>query len=82
MYIPLPIYIYTYVCMHVGWVGTYAVQYVCRYNTNMPNIQNVLTNIGHRLGHQSGLDESSGRISTTFLYGIEFRVHFVCFIYK
>ena len=40
----------------------------------------ILTNIGHRFGHQSGLHESSGRDSTTFLYGIAFHVYvFVLF---
>ena len=28
---------------------------------DIPNIHNVLTNIGHRFGHQSGPDESSGQ---------------------
>ena len=35
----------------------------------------MFTNTGHRLGHQSGPDESSGRISTTFLHGIAFHVY-------
>ena len=43
----------------------------------MQKIQNVLTIIGHRFGHPWGLDKSSGRNSTTFLYGIAFRVHLV-----
>ena len=38
----------------------------------MPSIHNILTNSGHRFGHKSGLDETSGRISTTFLHGIAF----------
>ena len=33
---------------------------------DMLNIYNILTNIGHRFGHQSNLDESSGRVSTIF----------------
>ena len=33
----------------------------------MQNIHSILTVIGHRVGHQSGLDESSGRNSTIFL---------------
>ena len=37
----------------------------------------ILTNIGHRVGHQSGLYESSGRNSTIFLHGIAFRVYLV-----
>ena len=43
----------------------------------MPNIHNILTIIGHRFGHQSGLDESSGGKFTTFLHGIGFRVYLV-----
>ena len=42
---------------------------------DMPNIQNLLTIIGHCFGHQSGIDESSGRSSTIFLSGIAFRVY-------
>ena len=41
---------------------------------DMPNIHNIMTNIGHRFHHQSGLDESSGRNSITCLHGIVFRV--------
>ena len=37
----------------------------------------MLANIGHRFGHQSGLDESSERNSTTFLHAIAFRVYLV-----
>ena len=37
-----------------------------------PDIHNILTIIGHRFGHQSGPDESSGRHSTIFLNGIAF----------
>ena len=42
-----------------------------------PNIRKMFTNIAHRFVHQSGLDESSGRNSTTFRHRIAFRVHFV-----
>ena len=52
------------------WVGT---------GSDMPNIHNISTNIGHRVGHQSGLDESSGGNSITFLYGIAFRVDSMLF---
>ena len=38
-------------------------------------IYTMLTNIGYRFVHQSGLDESSGRKSTTFLHGFAFRVY-------
>ena len=41
---------------------------------DMPNKQ-ILTTSGHSFGHQSGLDESSGRDSTMFLYGIAFHVY-------
>ena len=42
-------------------------------------IYDILTSIryGYRFGHQSGLDESSGRHSTIFLHGIALRVCFV-----
>ena len=33
-----------------------------------------MTTVGHRLGHQSGLYESSGQISVGILNGIVFRV--------
>ena len=55
---------------HKGLGGLVA-QTVCM------KIHNLLTNIGHRLGHQSGLDESSRRTSTVFLYGIAFHVYVV-----
>ena len=41
---------------------------------HMQSIQNILTNVGHRVGHQSSLDESSERNMTTFLHGIAIRV--------
>ena len=40
----------------------------------MPTIHHTITNIGHRFGYQSGLDERSGQKSTLFQYGIVFRV--------
>ena len=50
----------------------------CRISMpDMPNIQTILTNIGHRFVHQSGLDESSGGFTTTFRHGIAFRVYFM-----
>ena len=36
----------------------------------------MLTIAGHRFGHQSGLDENSGRKSTTCLHGIASRAYF------
>ena len=42
---------------------------------NMSSIHNILTIIAHPFGHQSGPDESSGRNSTTFLYGATLRVY-------
>ena len=41
----------------------------------MPNIYDTLTIIGHRFGHQSGLDKSSGRNSTVCLHGIVSRIY-------
>ena len=52
-------------------------RYVQYLVPDMPNICNILTTIGHRFGHQSGLDESAGLNSTTFLYGTAFRVYLV-----
>ena len=43
----------------------------------MPNIYNMLTIVGHRFGHQSGIDVSSERISTTFRHAIALRIHLV-----
>ena len=60
--------IYVLVCWYLDFVVTVP---------DMPNIHDMLTNIGHRVGHQSGLDERSGRSSTTFLYGTAFRVYFM-----
>ena len=39
------------------------------------NIDNILTIIGHRFVHQSGLDQSSGRISAFVRLRIAFRVY-------
>ena len=49
-------------------VGTYAVPYVSTVPdiTNMYNIFQMITNIGHRVGHQSGLDGSSREKSASF----------------
>ena len=47
---------------------------------DMPNIHNMmllLLTIGHRFGHQSGLDESSGRNSPAFLHGFAIRIYLV-----
>ena len=58
---------------HTSWFTsdyhTYAVPYVGT-GPDMPNIHNTLTSIGHRFGHQLGLDESSRRNSTTYLLGV------------
>ena len=45
------------------------------YSTNIPNLDKILTNIGHRFVHQSGLDESSGQRSTILRLRIAFRVY-------
>ena len=53
---------------------------VGRYSTSLPDMQNthnILTNIGHRFGHQSGLYESSGLNSTSFLFGFALHVYLV-----
>ena len=47
------------------WVATYAAPYVGTV-PDIPNTHKMSTNIGHRFVHQSGLDETSGRNSTTF----------------
>ena len=57
-------------------IGTYAVLQVGTV-PNMQSIHNVLTIIGHRFGHRSGVYQSSGRNPTIFLYGIAFRVYLV-----
>ena len=41
------------------------------------HIRRILTNIGHRSVHQSGLDESSGRNPTIIRDGVAFRVYFM-----
>ena len=48
-----------------------------RIEDKAPNILNLLRTNGHRFGHPSGLDESSGRNSTTFRHRIAFRVYLV-----
>ena len=51
---------------------------IIRYKTHVvpdiPNTNNILKSIGHRCGHQSGLDESSGQHSTIFQNGFMCRV--------
>ena len=58
---------------------TYVYKYTCTYNTkntaHILYIEKLPTNIGHRVGHQSGLNESSGRNWPTFLNGVAFRVY-------
>ena len=58
------VHIYIYIC----------VDYICLILTS---IDKILTNIGHRFVHQSGLDESSGRNSTSFRHRNAFRVYSV-----
>ena len=58
------------------YIGRYARSTVGRYSARYAKlIHNIFTIVGHRVGHQSGLDESSERKSTTFLNGIVFRVY-------
>ena len=40
-------------------------------------MHDISTNSGHRIGHQSDLDESPGQKPKAFLYGIALRVHLV-----
>ena len=49
---------------------------VCKV-PDLLNIFKILTIIGHCLGHQSGLDGSSGQTSTICLHGIAFHVYLV-----
>ena len=55
------IYIYT-----ITYVGTLP---------DMTCIYNISTIVGHRFGHQSGVDDSSGRNSITILHGIAFHIY-------
>ena len=52
---------------------------ICRYSAMYTKYTKyILTNIGHRLGHQSGLDESSGQHEfSRYLHGFAFRVYVV-----
>ena len=78
---------YVHKCKHIHFANTkggllvcnkYVRSTVCRYSTRYAiYTPYLLTSIGHRFGHQSGLDESSGRNSTTCLHGIAFRVYLV-----
>ena len=58
---------YTYILIAIRWAMI--------LHSSSPNVQNVLSNVGHRFGHQLGLDESSGRNYTTFLFGSAFRIY-------
>ena len=49
---------YMYAALHVG---THAVLYVGTV-PDTPNIINILTNIGHRCGHQSGYTRAQDRM--------------------
>ena len=62
-----------YVRSTVRTLSAFAVPQV-RTVPDMRNIHDILTTIGHRFGHQSGLDESSGQVSTIFRHGIAIRV--------
>ena len=58
--------------LSVPSVGTYAVPHVGTVQCQICKIHNISTNIGHRFGHQSGVDESSrqnsGAISNVFAF--------------
>ena len=62
-------YKYVYVCERIHiYIYIYMYQ-ICQ------DVHNILTIIEHRFGHQSGLDESSGRFFSVFLHGIALRVY-------
>ena len=66
---------------HVGepkYVRSIVVPYVGTV-ADIPNTHNVLTNIGHRFGHQSALDESSRRRPIILQNSFAFRVYLVIF---
>ena len=71
LYLQTPLCRYA-VCMYV--LGEQRI-YVGRYNTRYAQ-SSYIDNGQTSFGHQSGLDESQGRNSTTFLHGIVFRVYF------
>ena len=56
-----------------GFCGTFLAGTV----PDLPNTNIILSNIGHRVGHQSGLDASSGQKISTRLHGIPFRIYFM-----
>ena len=84
----LYIYIYMCVCVYI-FIYTYAFRmvvsrtiYAVPYVDAVPDIPiytilYFLTNVGHRVGHQSGLDESSGQIPAAILNVFAFRVYLV-----
>ena len=66
IYIYTHMHMYIYIYMYGGprWPCIHATQALLLLASripDMPNIHNILTIIGHRVGHQSGLGESSGR---------------------
>ena len=69
------IYIYIYNTYVYTYTYAYTISTVCRYSTRY----NILTDIGHRFGHQSGLEESSTRSPPTFQNGFASRV---CLLFK
>ena len=77
-YVYIYIYIYTYIYIYIYTYIPTCYMYVVRVGVpNMQNMHNMLANVGHRVGHQTGLDENSGRNSTTFLNGFAFRGYLV-----
>ena len=54
----------------------YAIPYVGTV-PDMPNIPNILTNVGHRFGHQSSLGRVQEEAGPLCLYGVAFRVYLV-----
>ena len=57
------------------WLSYWLLPLIIQPAANIPNIDKTFTNIGHRFGHQSGLDESLRRKSSIFRLRIAFRVY-------
>ena len=56
-------YAYVYVHIHISCYIVFLLSYTVIL---LPNTNNMLIIIGHRFGHQSGLEESSGHKSNIF----------------
>ena len=65
------ILVYTYIHIYIYYIYIYGWYTL----VSIYDVRNISTNIGHRSGHQSGLDESSGPKSTIILHGIAFHIY-------